>query len=371
VTDIRQDVGQLLWFGFPGTELDPATRARIAAGRMGAAILYRRNVAQGDGGDDLAAVAALNASLHQAAADAAAPLLIAVDQEGGRVQRVRSPGTVWPPMLELDGFDRARAATLAAQLGEGIGRELCALGFDVDFAPVLDVQTNADNPIIGDRAFATEPERVAELALAFARGLDTAGVMACGKHFPGHGDTHTDSHLELPRLSHSLERLENVELVPFRRAAKAGVPLVMTAHIVFDAIDPDRPATLSRAVITDLLRERLGFAGLVLSDDMDMNAIADHYGAGDAAVAAIEAGCDGVLACNDVASQHDMFETLVRTAETNPAFRARVGESAAAVRRVKESYAARQRTAPGLDVVGCAEHVALARRIVEGERGVG
>src|SRR5262249_19623677 len=157
-------------------------------------------------------------------------------------------------------------AVLAEQVGRAIGDELRALGFDVDFAPVLDVHTNAANPVIGARAFGVDAESVARRALAFARGLDAAGVLACGKHFPGHGGTATDSHRELPRIDHDWERLERIELLPFRRAAEAGLPMIMTAHVLFAALDPERPATLAPSVVTGLLRGTLGYRGVVVSD---------------------------------------------------------------------------------------------------------
>jgi len=367
---LLKDVGQLLWVGFPGLEVDPALRKRIAAGHVGAAILFRRNIAlagDGSGRSDPAAVAALNASLREAAGDSADPLLIAVDQEGGRVQRVKDPVTVWSPMLGLSRVAGEEGLQLATDVGKALGRELAALGFDIDFAPVLDVHTNDENPIIGDRAFATDPQRAAELALAFADGLHSVGVLSCGKHFPGHGDTRTDSHLELPSLPHSLDRLEQVELLPFRRAAKAGLPILMTAHIVFSAIDPDRPATLSPAVLNELLRNDIGYTGLVVSDDLDMKAIADNYGTGDAAVAAVEAGCDALLACNDLDTQHAIFDALVRAGEQRAPFRARLGEAAAAVRTLKQRHFSVERPAFGLDVVGTDAHRQLAERLAAAE----
>ena len=334
---LRHDIGQLLWVGFEGTRAPDALVAQLDAGELGATILFKRNLELGAGGEevcDLDALARLNRALHRAAPDGT-PALIAVDQEGGRVQRVRAPLTRWPPMLTLEDEPPPRDVERAEDIGRALGGELRALGFDVDFAPVLDVHTNPANPIIGDRAFGTEPEAAARRALAFARGLAAAGLLACGKHFPGHGDTHTDSHLELPRIDHPWERLERVELVPFARAAAAGLPMLMTAHVVFAALDPARPATLSPQVITGLLRERLGYRGVIVSDDLDMRAIADHVGAGAAAVAAIRAGCDVLLLCRDPAHQAEAAAELARAAETDSELRRRIGESAARVRAMK------------------------------------
>lgn len=369
---VRDDVGQLLWIGFASTTVPAQLRARLDAGRVGVTILFKRNLvietvaAAGAAHEviDLDALAALTAELHRTAPDGT-PALIAVDQEGGVVQRIREPATRWPAMRSHDAFGAPDDAVLAEEVGTAMGRELRALGFDIDFAPVLDVHTNPDNPIIGDRAFGTDPETVSRRALAFARGLDAAGVLACGKHFPGHGDTATDSHLELPRIDHPWERLETVELAPFRRAAAAGLPMLMTAHVVFAALDATRPATLSREVITGLLRERLGYQGVIVSDDLDMKAIADHMGADVAAVGAIRAGCDALLLCRDEQHQAAAEAALVREAERDSEFRRRVGEAAARVRAMKRAHAANQasRPAPSRATVGCVDHRTLAERL--------
>ena len=271
-------------------------------------------------------------------------------------------------MLALDGPDDSEAEVLSERVGAAIGAELAALGFDLDFAPVLDVLTNPDNPVIGDRAFSREPERAALRALAFARGLERCGVLACGKHFPGHGDTATDSHLELPRIGHDLERIRAVELVPFRRAVAAGLPMLMTAHVVATALDPERPATLSPAVIAKCLQGELGYRGLVVSDDLDMKAISDHYGAGQAAVEALEAGCHTLLACRDPDNQGAAWEALVTRAESDASFRECVGRAAAAVRELKRAHFARSRrveadAGAARRILARAEHRALAEEL--------
>jgi beta-N-acetylhexosaminidase len=226
-----------------------------------------------------------------------------------------------------------------------MGEELAVLGFDIDFAPVLDVHTNPGNPIIGDRAFACTPDRAADSALAFARGLDAAGIVSCGKHFPGHGDTSTDSHLALPRLDHDLDRLRAVELVPFARAAAAELPLVMTAHVVFGALDPDAPATLSPRVISTLLRGELGYRGIIVSDDLDMKAISDHFGVAEAGVQAVTAGCDALLLCRNREHQNAVREALLRAGTDRTDARARIGEAAGRVRESKRRRPANRRTA--------------------------
>ena len=368
---MREDVGQLLWVGFEGTELPGELRARLDAGAVGATILFKRNLVYSKVPGavppevcDLDALVALDRELHRAAPDGT-PALIAVDQEGGVVQRVRAPATSWPPMMAHDGLPAPDDERTAEQVGRAIGDELRALGFDVDFAPVLDIHTNPANPIIGDRAFGRDATTVARRALAFARGLDAAGIIACGKHFPGHGDTDTDSHLELPRVDQPWDRLEQVELAPFRAAAQAKLPMLMTAHVVFAALDPTRPATLSEQVITGLLRERLGYQGVIVSDDLDMKAIAAHLGAGDAAIRAIRAGCDVLLLCRDARNQALAEEALITEAERDSGFRAKVGAAAARVRAMKRAHAENQarRPAPSRDVVGSFAHRTLADRL--------
>lgn len=369
---MRDDIGQLLWVGFPSTSVPAALTAKLDAGQVGATILFKRNLtlevstASGVSQEvtDLDALVNLNAALHRSAPDGT-PALIAVDQEGGVVQRVRAPATQWPPMRSHEGLACPDDGELAEQVGRAMGEELRALGFDIDFAPVLDVHTNPANPIIGDRAFGTEAEPAARRALAFARGLDAAGVLACGKHFPGHGDTATDSHLELPRIDHDWERLEKVELLPFEHAARANLPMIMTAHVVFAALDAQRPATLSEQVITGLLRTRLGYRGVIVSDDLDMKAIAAHMSVDDAAVGAIRAGCDVILLCCNEDNQRLAVEGLTRAAETDSELRRRIGESAARVRAMKAAHIANQakHPAPSRDVVGSFDHRRLADRL--------
>ncbi len=359
MSDAVLDLGQLLWIGFYGTRASSALLEKIAAGRCGSTIVFKRNLEISNGSTDLEPLLALTAALHVSAPDGT-PCLIAVDQEGGVVQRIRDPATVWPPMRQHDRHPAENDEALAEQVGLAMGRELHALGFDIDFAPVLDIHTNPANPIIGDRAFGTDPETVARRALAFARGLERAGVLACGKHFPGHGDTATDSHLELPRVEHAMDRMDAIELVPFARAAAAGLPMIMTAHVVFPAIEPGIPATLSRKAITGLLRERLNYRGVIVSDDLDMKAISDPPAA---AIAAIDAGCDVLLLCNNEATQDSVEAALRKELERSSDFRARVGESAARVRAMKRRFAEQAVARPARDIVGSAEHRALATQL--------
>ncbi|HZA14015.1 MAG TPA: beta-N-acetylhexosaminidase, partial [Myxococcaceae bacterium] len=283
---LYREVARMFMVGFPGPAPDRELRALIDDGIFGA-ILFKRNIGSAE---ETAALC------HELKALAGRPFILSVDQEGGRVARLRGPPfTSLPPMREIG---RDGDAERAYRVGRLLAYELRAVGFDWDFAPVLDVDTNPANPVIGDRAFHSSPEVVAKLGVALARGLEDGGVASCAKHFPGHGDTATDSHLTLPRLPHPLERLRQVELFPFHAYARAGGASVMTAHVLFDAIDPEVPATLSAQVLDGLLRRELGFAGVLVSDDLEMKAITDHFGIAEAAVRGALAGVDLFLVCH-------------------------------------------------------------------------
>ena len=267
-----------------------------------------------------------------------------------------------PDRLAAHGRVRGERPALAEQVGRALGSELAALGIGWNFAPVLDVATNPDNPVIGDRALGRTPEGVAALGLALARGMASAGVLACGKHFPGHGDTAEDSHLALPVVGHDMARLQAIELMPFRAAAAADLPSMMTAHVVFKAIDDTRPATLAPDVIQGLLRDEMGYRGLIVSDDLAMAAVAERAGPGEVAVEAIAAGCDVVLMRRPPAAQDEIFEALVRRAEADGGFRDRVFESAGRFAAFKSRCTVPMPlpTAMLPSVLGTAGHRALA-----------
>lgn len=291
-----------MFVGFPGLELPPDLAQRIREGRVGGVILFKRNI--GDPGQ----VRALVRDLH-ALAPADAPLTVALDQEGGRVQRLRDPWTEWPPMRTLG----PRPTSDTARFAQALALELLDCGFDLDFAPVVDVDSNPDNPVIGDRSFARDPATVGAHAHAFIEAMQGAGIATCAKHFPGHGDTDLDSHLALPRLDLDLDRLRRTELPPFRAAIAADVASVMTAHVLFPKLDPKRPATLSPDVM-GLLRDELGYDGVVFSDDIEMRAVADHFSVEARSLGALEAGVDGILVC----SQADLREEILAKLERAP-----------------------------------------------------
>ena len=281
-TAIRRDIGQLLIGSLPGRTITPEIRSLAREFSLGGVIFFARNIEAPEQVAELSHdVQALGSEL---------PIWVSVDQEGGRVARLKAPFTVWPPMAALG---RSGDVSLAARFGKALATELRAVGITLDYAPVLDIHTNPKNPIIGDRALAEDAEGVARLGTAIIESLQRHGVAACGKHFPGHGDTSVDSHLDLPLVEHPPDRIRRVELVPFRAAIKTGVAFIMTAHVLVPSLDEERPATLSRAIVQGMLRDELGFQGVILSDDLEMKAIAKSYPVPDAAVQAIAAGCDG------------------------------------------------------------------------------
>jgi beta-N-acetylhexosaminidase len=365
VRELPLDVlcGQLLLGGFAGTELSASYRTALGRGHRAGAILFRRNLG------DLEAIWGLTRSLTEAAGSGSPPF-VAVDQEGGRVARLGAPVLGLPPMRVLGRHDDVGLTRRAA---EQLGRELGALGFNLDFAPVTDVDSNPDNPIIGDRAFGSDAEVVSRHAEAFIAGLQAVGVLACAKHFPGHGDTIVDSHLELPVVAHGRERLAAVELRPFRAASAARVAAMMTAHVVYRALDPTTPATFSRAICSRLLREELGFTGVLFSDDLEMGAVSRHQPIEQAAVAAVGAGCDVLLVCSDEALGARAHEALVRRAEGDEAFRERCREAARRSLGARLGHPPRPASDPsGLrEVIGGAaarklgEQIAMAARRAE------
>jgi beta-N-acetylhexosaminidase len=322
----------------------------IAAGRIGGVVLFAQNVGEPE------QLRSLTAALH-ASAPEAAPLLIAIDQEGGRVQRLREPWTDWPPMRRIGDADDPE---LTGAVARALALELLDLGIGLDFAPCVDVDTNPANPVIGDRSFGRDSERVSIHTAHFVRAMQAAGVAACAKHFPGHGDTSCDSHFELPRLDHDLGRLRAVELPPFAAAIEAGVASVMTAHVSLPAIDPVRPATLSPDVLA-ILREEFDFDGVVFSDDLEMKAVADHYNPKALVAGCLEAGVDALIVRGDADLREQVLKSLERAAD------ARLEHPLRRIADLKQQFAGPRETDPALlsaaSLPPYPEHRALAARL--------
>lgn len=342
---MRELAGRVLTVGLPGARLDAATRRALVGLAPGGVVLFRRNV------EDVVQLARLVAALHALPSHP----LVGIDHEGGRVLRLGAPFTQFPCAADI-GRGGVRAAHA---VGRAMGAELASIGIDINYAPVLDVPIGAATAAIGDRAFATEPRRAAALGVAFLRGLRRAGVLPCGKHFPGHGAAVADSHLTLPVVRRSRRALARTELVPFRAAIAAGVALLMTAHIRYPALDRRRCATLSPRIVRDLLRGTLGFDGVVVSDDLAMRAVSDRLSAPDAAAAALAAGVDWLLVCHDLAIAARVAERLIATATRGGAPAARLAQAAARIERLQRL----RRAAPPPLRLPVAAHAALADRI--------
>lgn len=320
--------GQLLVGGFEGPSLSSEMARALRDGRRSGVILFKRNLPNVEAAHEIAS-AVLDATADEL------PPFISVDQEGGRVSRLPAPALRLPPMRT---FGDAGDPALARRAAEVVARELGALGFNLDFAPVLDVDSNPDNPVIADRSFSRDPDTVARFGRAFIEGLQSGGVMACGKHFPGHGDTAQDSHVDLPRVGHDKERLDAVELPPFRTASLRGVAAMMTAHVVYEELDAAVPATLSRRICTTLLRNEIGFDGVLFSDDLEMRALSDRWEIEETAVGAIRAGCDALLVCSSFDLAERAHAALVERAEADPDFRRRCQEAVARSLRARRRF---------------------------------
>ena len=367
ISDLTLDekIGQMLCLGWGGSDslltVNAQAREAVTELRAGGMIVMGRNVQASSGPIDAAGVRAM---LDELQSLAAIPLLIPTDQEGGRVARFgTAPFTRMPSAKSIGDRGDTNLARAAAR---ATARELASVGVNWDFAPDADVNSNPANPVIGDRAFGSTPEIVAAMVRAQGEGFAEGGVLACAKHFPGHGDTHLDSHLALPSLPHSLTTMQARELVPFVAAIAAGIPTLMTAHILFPAVDPSGlPATLSSAILTGLLRETLGFDGLLVTDCLEMKAVADTWGTARAAVLAAKAGADMLLVCHTMERQRETFAALKEAVLAGKLPKARVDE---AVGRV---LAAKRRVAgwgprPDLSVLGAPEHHVI-RQALSGE----
>ena len=369
---IRRAIGQLLIGSFPSTTIPAELRSLAREFGLGGVILFARNI------EEPGQVAELARDLQSLGGEL--PLWVSVDQEGGRVARLRAPFTKWPPMATLG---RSGDERLASRFAAALAAELSAVGITLDYAPVLDIHTNAKNPVIGDRALAEDAETVGRLGSAIIRGLQDNGIAACGKHFPGHGDTSADSHFELPVVEHSPDRIRRVEFVPFREAIRSNVAFIMTAHVLVPSLDEQKPATLSRTIVHGLLRDELGYEGVILSDDLEMRALAATYTVPDAAVEAIAAGCDGVLVCRhliedrarDIDAQVQVLEALIHAVEDERIPYGRIEDALARQRRAKERFLAaptlaahsvttgHRKGTPYREVVGCDAHRQIAEEM--------
>ena len=347
---LEQSIARMFCIGFAGPSVTPAARRLIARG-VGSVVLFARNV------ESPRQVAALCKEL-KGLSDR--PLLTCIDQEGGRVRRLRDGFTHIPSMRALG---QTGDETLAYDVGRVLARELRAVNIDVDFAPALDVDTNPANPVIGDRSFGATGDLVSRMGTALIRGLQENGVAACGKHFPGHGDTSQDSHHDLPRLPHPIERLEEIELPPFRAAVNAGVAMIMTAHVVFEPIDPAYPATMSEPVLHGILRDRMNFQGPIVTDDLEMKAISANFGIEEVVVRGANAGVNLFSICHEPDLQNRAIDALIEAVARGDVPVERIADANRRLDALIARYARPPCSGGEVEQLNSAEHRAVMARI--------
>lgn len=363
---LEQKIGQLMLIGFDGTVVDDELRRMITEYHIGGVILFARNVQSPQ------QVAALTNELQKIAVESGNPgLFIAIDQEGGRVARLTEDKgfTEFPSAMALAATgDPQNAYRVAAAMAA----EMRAVGINIDFAPDLDVNNNPANPVIGIRSFSSDPTKVAEYGLAFAKGLQENGILAFGKHFPGHGDTGIDSHIDLPIVPHTRERLNQIELVPFKAAIDADFAGIMSAHVTFPAIDatPGLAATLSRPVLTGLLRKELGFNGLIVTDSLEMGALAANgYPPQVGAPLALAAGADLLLFNRDHPMHREAFVNLVQAVKDGKISQEQLNDSVERIFQMKKRFGLLKPIPVEVEAatssVKTMEHLALSRELAQ------
>lgn len=334
----QEKVGQLLVAGIEGTQVGEDGLRAVQDYQVGGVILFGRNVESAD------QLADLTNELKALSGDNT-PLFLCVDQEGGRVDRM-------PPEVDdlPSAYDYIAAGGDPLERGKVLAAQCAAFGFNLDFSTCLDIWSNPDNTVIGDRAYGSDPDTVTRAGLAVNQGLEQGGVIPVVKHFPGHGDTGTDSHVDLPVVDKTAEELEQFELIPFQAAIDQGTPCVMVAHILMTRIDADLPASLSPKVVDGLLRQEMGFDGVVCTDDLTMGAISNTYGMGEAAVLAVEAGCDLLLVCHEADNLTAARDALLSAVDAGRISMERLDESVYRILSLKQEYGLTNHPVDGPDV---------------------
>jgi len=358
---ITQKIGQLLMVGIEGQAPSKGITNLIQKNHFGGIILFARNLR-----DPLQCLR-LTRSLQAASKET--PLFIGIDEEGGRVSRLPRPFTTFPSARTLG---QCNNIPLTYTCAEVMAQELLAVGININFAPVLDVDTNPKNPIIGDRSFGKTPLVVEEHGLAMMSGLQDNRVISCGKHFPGHGDTSEDSHATLPVVNFSLDQLTDREMKPFIHLVQNRLAAVMTAHVLYPKADPQYPATLSKKMLTSVLRQAIGFSGMIVSDDLEMKGITQKWSVGEAAVLAIQAGCDLLLICSGKeASPLEAMEGLIHAVEKGEIPEERINQSLDRVLALKERFLLQKEDTPTdpkeiKRLIGCDRHRSIVKEIEKG-----
>lgn len=324
---LDEKIGQMIVAGFNGTDVNEELINLVNTNKVGGVILFKRNIETSE------QLKKLNNNID--GLNKEIPLFISVDEEGGRVNRLPS---------DMENFPSAREVGLkndkdyAYNNGKSIGESLKVTGFNMNYAPVLDIFSNPKNTVIGDRAFGSDVETVSTMGIATMKGIEEEGIISVIKHFPGHGDTSVDSHYGLPIVYKTLEELENFELIPFKKAIKEGCKAIMVSHILLDKIDKQNPSSMSETVVTDILREQLGFDGVVITDDMEMGAITENFTVEDACVQSIIAGCDIVLIGSGNESIYNTIQAIKDSILNGKITEERINESVVRIIKLKNEY---------------------------------
>ncbi len=356
-------IGQHMIIGVSGHALTADEKKFIVNNNIGGVVLFGRNVSEPR---QIHALCSEIQSLHHQLPDKT-PLFIGIDMEGGRVARLKAPFTLWPPLKTLGDLDNA---TATFHFSNKMGLELNAVGINLDFAPCVDVFTNPKNTVIGDRSIGSDPEMVAKHASALVRGYIKSNIISCAKHFPGHGNTIIDSHEDLPTEDLDMQRLDGLELIPFKRTFKSRVDMVMTAHILFKNIDPEWPVTLSETFLKKILREQCRYRGLIITDDLDMNAMAKHYDRKLIPVRALQAGADLLLYCNEPLSPPRALEALAEAHAHGQLKTEYLEASYKHILELKKNKIPNPKPMPledALKIIGCVEHQTIAQALAKGD----
>lgn len=327
--NIDEKIGQLIIAGFDGITVNDELQSLILEKYIGGVILFSKNV------ESASQVVALNNEIKEINKVNKSPIFISVDEEGGLVSRMPSEFKDIPTNSDIAKYDDE---DLSYNIGKVIGEEISSLGFNMDFAPVLDINSNPDNPVIGNRSFGDNEAIVSKLGIATMKGLKDSNIIATVKHFPGHGDTSVDSHVGLPVIENDLERLKSFELVPFQKAIDEGVDMVMVSHIMLPKIDENDPATLSKTIVTDILRKDMNYNGVVVTDDMTMGAIINNYDIGEAAVKSINAGVDIVMVCHQYENVTKVIDAIKEAVNNGSITEERIDKSVERILKLKDKY---------------------------------
>lgn len=338
---LDEKIGQMVMSGVDGYTISDTTIDMIKNYHVGGFIILGENIKSANQLLDL-----VN-SLKTANSGNNIPLLLSIDEEGGRIDRMPGEFKRLPANKDVG---KVNNSEFSYKLGSIISEELNSFGFNMDFAPVLDINSNPNNPVIGDRSFGSDPDKVAKLGIMTMKGIGSGKIIPVVKHFPGHGDTSMDSHVGLPSLNHDIKRLEDFELIPFAQAIKSQADAIMVAHILLPKIDPKYPASMSKTIINDILREDLNFDGVVITDDMTMGAVTKNYNIGDAAVKSVNAGSDIILVCHGYDNEVSVVNVLKKAVQNGIITEERVNQSVYRILRLKGKYEINSKTVESIDI---------------------